>query len=171
MTVPRPMRPALTALGLLPAVLWGLSLAQPPAATSLGLDESWRIGLTLATKLGLSFGRDIVFTFGPLGFALKGAPDPALAIATALFTALLAAAAAGGVWSALAGRGGALLKIVAVAVVVFVASNVTLDYAALIGVVALLVRAGRYPAAAPLVGLVIGAVALAGLLSKYTLGL
>ncbi|HEV2740942.1 MAG TPA: hypothetical protein VGU66_20460 [Candidatus Elarobacter sp.] len=171
MTVPRPMRPALTALGLLPAVLWGLSLAQPPAPTSLGLDESWRIGLTLATKLGLSFGHDIVFTFGPLGFALKGAPDPALATATALFTALLAAAAAGGVWSAVAGRGGALLKLVAVAVVVFVASNVTLDYAALIGVVALLVRAGRYPAAAPLVGLVVGAVALAGLLSKYTLGL
>ena len=171
MTVPPPMRLAFTALGLLLAALWGLSLAQPPEATSLGLDESWRIGLTLATEHGLRFGRDIVFTFGPLGFALKGSPDPSLAIPTALFTALLAAVAAGGVWSAVAGRGAWLLKLALVAIVVFVATNVNLDYAALIGVVALLVRAGRYPAAAPLVGLVVGAVALAGLLSKYTLGL
>ncbi|MDP9106394.1 MAG: hypothetical protein M3N49_10740, partial [Candidatus Eremiobacteraeota bacterium] len=91
MTVPRPMRLAVTALGLLLAALWGLSLVQPPLPTSVGLDESWRIGLTMAAELGLRFGQDVVFTFGPLGFALQGIPDPALAGATAAVTALLAA--------------------------------------------------------------------------------
>ncbi len=170
MTLTRPTRFAVTAFGLLLAVGWGLSLAQPPLPTSPGLDESWRIGLTLATEHGLRFGRDLVFTFGPLGFALQGIPEPALAGVTALVTALLATVAAGGVFSAVAGRGRLPLKLVAVAALVFVATNVTLDYAALIGVVALLMRAGRYPRAAPVVGLVVGAVGLIGLLSKYTLG-
>ena len=164
------MRLTVTALGLLLAVVWGLSLAQPPLPTSVGLDESWRIGLTLATEQGLRFGQDVVFTFGPLGFALQGVPDPALAVATACVTALLAAVAAAGLWSAVAGRAGIPLKLAVVAIVVFVATNVSLDYAALFGVLALLVRAGRYPAAAPLVGLVVGVVGLVGLLSKYTLG-
>jgi hypothetical protein len=167
----RPLRLAVTALGLLLAVLWGLSLAQPPQATSVGLDESWRVGLTLATELGLRFGQDVVFTFGPLGFALQGVPDPALAVATACVTALLAAVAVAGLWSALAGRAGIPLKLALIAIVVFVATNVSLDYAALFGVLALLVRAGRYPAAAPYVGVVVGVVGLLGLLSKYTLGI
>lgn len=33
-----------------------------------GLDDSWKAGLNMARVLGLQFGRDIVFTFGPLGF-------------------------------------------------------------------------------------------------------
>lgn len=33
-----------------------------------GLDPSWRIGLNMATINNFQFGKDIVFTFGPLGF-------------------------------------------------------------------------------------------------------
>jgi hypothetical protein len=33
-----------------------------------GLDASWQAGLSLATDRGLSFGHDVVFTYGPLGF-------------------------------------------------------------------------------------------------------
>jgi hypothetical protein len=33
-----------------------------------GLDLSWTAGLDLATSHGLGYGRDIVFTYGPLGF-------------------------------------------------------------------------------------------------------
>jgi hypothetical protein len=33
-----------------------------------GLDDSWEVGLNLARISGLQFGKDIVFTFGPLGF-------------------------------------------------------------------------------------------------------
>jgi hypothetical protein len=165
------MRSAASAAGALAAVLWGLSLVRPPAPTGPGLDQSWRIGLTLATEHGLRFGQDVVFTFGPLGFALQGIADPPLAAATAAVNALLAAVAAVGVWSALSGRGSPVVRVLGAAAVVVFATNVTLDYVAAIGVVALLVRAGRYPRAAPWVGLGVGAVALVGLLSKYTLGL
>ena len=33
-----------------------------------GLDPSWATGLNMAAARGMAFGRDIVFTFGPLGF-------------------------------------------------------------------------------------------------------
>ena len=33
-----------------------------------GLDASWELGLNMAKKQGLIFGRDVVFTYGPLGY-------------------------------------------------------------------------------------------------------
>jgi hypothetical protein len=33
-----------------------------------GVDSSWAVGLQMATRQGLDFGRDIVFTYGPLGW-------------------------------------------------------------------------------------------------------
>jgi len=36
-----------------------------------GLDASWNGGLAMATESGLQFGRDVVFSYGPLGF-LRG---------------------------------------------------------------------------------------------------
>jgi hypothetical protein len=169
--VPRPLPLARTAFGLLLATAWGLSLVKAPAPSGPGLDESWRIGLTLAAEHGLRFGQDIVFSFGPLGFALQGVPAPDLAVPALVVNLLLAATAAAGVWTAVGGRGKALLKAAFVAIVVFVATNVTLDYVAVIGVVALLMRAGRHPRAAPFVALAVGVVGLIGALSKYTLGL
>ena len=35
---------------------------------SIGLDASWKIGLELAIKNNLIFGKDIVFTYGPLSY-------------------------------------------------------------------------------------------------------
>ena len=37
-------------------------------APSPGLDPSWLAGLYMATHNGLTFGRDVAFTYGPLGF-------------------------------------------------------------------------------------------------------
>ena len=37
-------------------------------APLVGLDPSWTAGLAMATKEGLHFGNEIVFTYGPLGF-------------------------------------------------------------------------------------------------------
>lgn len=52
-------------LGALVALLgWGLSINPP----SVGLDSSWNGGLAMAVEEGLLWGRDIVFTYGPLGF-------------------------------------------------------------------------------------------------------
>ncbi len=50
--------------GLLAVVTWPVADLAPQA----GLDPSWAAGLYMAAHQGLDFGRDIVFTFGPLGF-------------------------------------------------------------------------------------------------------
>jgi hypothetical protein len=44
-----------------------------PKGIELGLDPSWRYGLSHATEQGLIFGKDIIFTYGPLGFLVEGA--------------------------------------------------------------------------------------------------
>jgi len=34
---------------------------------SAGIDNSWRIALEMAYQKGLIFGKDIIYTYGPLG--------------------------------------------------------------------------------------------------------
>jgi hypothetical protein len=58
------------------------------ATAKIGIDVSWIVGLHLAARRELLFGRDIVFTFGPLGFL--GSPQPYIAwtsVAALLFVA------------------------------------------------------------------------------------
>ena len=50
--------------GLLAVVTWPVGDLAPQA----GLDPSWAAGLYMAAHNGLDYGRDIAFTFGPLGF-------------------------------------------------------------------------------------------------------
>lgn len=45
-------------------LVWRPAL-HPPGA---GLDAGWNAGLTMAVERGLQFGREIVFSYGPLGF-------------------------------------------------------------------------------------------------------
>jgi hypothetical protein len=52
-------------LGLVVAVLTFPTL---PLTPTPGLDPSWGAGLQMATHDGLVFGRDVIFTYGPLGF-------------------------------------------------------------------------------------------------------
>jgi hypothetical protein len=53
------------ALGVIVALLgWRVGF-HPPWS---GLDPSWTAGLAMATKEGLHFGTQVVFTYGPLGF-------------------------------------------------------------------------------------------------------
>lgn len=49
--------------------LW-LALIRFPAGPATGLDPSWRMVLGYALEHGWQFGRDIIFTYGPLGFLL-----------------------------------------------------------------------------------------------------
>ena len=53
-----------------------LVLAWPIRSTfpRLTIDISWQLGLHQAVAEGLRFGRDIVFTYGPLGFLAKPTP-------------------------------------------------------------------------------------------------
>jgi hypothetical protein len=52
-----------------------ISLPDAPRSYGTGLDPSWILGLNLAHAQGLIAGRDIVFTYGPLGYLLY--PEPA----------------------------------------------------------------------------------------------
>ena len=47
-----------------------LSFPIPILPMELGLDYSWMAGINFAMYSGLVFGRDIMFTYGPLGFVL-----------------------------------------------------------------------------------------------------
>jgi hypothetical protein len=57
------LKAALLALAVL--FLLPFRFCEPPLQ---GLDPSWRLALHLAVQQGMTFGRDIAFTYGPLGF-------------------------------------------------------------------------------------------------------
>jgi hypothetical protein len=51
--------------GLIVALLgWGIGFQSPGP----GIDPSWNAGLAMAVDQGLHFGKEVVFTYGPLGF-------------------------------------------------------------------------------------------------------
>jgi hypothetical protein len=152
-------------------LVWAVYLVQPPLVATTGLDQSWRIGLTLAVRHHLQFGRDILFTFGPLGYVLQGMPDRTLAASSAAISLAVALIVAWGVWIALQGRSGLLQKAALVAGLLTLTTFVSLDYAAVFGAVAILARASRFPRLAVWTGAAIGLLALFGALSKYTLAL
>jgi hypothetical protein len=59
----------LVLVGLLSALSWPFTYVKGGA----GLDNSWVVGLSFAVAHGLAFGRQVIFTYGPLGFALNPA--------------------------------------------------------------------------------------------------
>lgn len=62
---PRRWLSTIGALGAIVALLgWRVGM-NPPGP---GLDSSWNAGLAMAVDEGLSFGKDVVFSYGPLGF-------------------------------------------------------------------------------------------------------
>lgn len=73
--------------------VWPVNSVHPSA----GLDTSWKIGLHLAAAHGLVFGRDVTFTYGPLGFLTQpltvNSTTGALSIAFSLLVWLALAAA------------------------------------------------------------------------------
>jgi hypothetical protein len=70
-SIPRPptwlraVHPPTWVLGAIVALMtWRVGM-NPPAP---GLDASWNAGLAMAVEDGLRFGKDVVFSYGPLGF-------------------------------------------------------------------------------------------------------
>jgi hypothetical protein len=45
-----------------------------PTAIKVGLDPSWQYAISRAAADGLIFGRDVIFTVGPFGYLINGAP-------------------------------------------------------------------------------------------------
>src|ERR1700730_1906518 len=60
-------------------ILWIIlaSFPVPPFGLGSGLDASWGYALNMAHAQHLVFGKDFIFTFGPLGYLT--CPDPDLA--------------------------------------------------------------------------------------------
>jgi hypothetical protein len=58
-------------------IMWLLVAALPqlPAPIEDGVDASWNLALNMIHDQRLSFGRDIVYTSGPLGYLLTPEPD------------------------------------------------------------------------------------------------
>jgi hypothetical protein len=69
----------------LTALTWPVTSVTPSA----GLDNSWQAGLSLALARGLVFGRQVVFTYGPLGLVT----EPRAVTGGTLVLGLLGAAA------------------------------------------------------------------------------
>jgi hypothetical protein len=61
---------------------------------TLGLDPSWQAVLEYAASHHFQFGRDIVFTYGPLGFLVSHISQGQLLVARVVFALLLSAAVA-----------------------------------------------------------------------------
>lgn len=57
-----------TGLGALAALLAVMTWPDVSPAVGTGLDNSYLGGLAMAQKMGLDFGSEILFTYGPLGF-------------------------------------------------------------------------------------------------------
>lgn len=45
-----------------------------PGPIRIGLDPSWSYAISKAAEDGMIFGKEIIFTFGPLGYLFKGVP-------------------------------------------------------------------------------------------------
>jgi hypothetical protein len=73
-----------------------LCLRIPQTSLTTGLDDSWGGVLIFAHEHGLQFGRDIAFTYGPLGIFSVSAFSPAMAWPRMIFEVLLSCGVAAG---------------------------------------------------------------------------
>jgi len=55
-------------VGIIFAVCCIVTFPRPLVIAQVGLDPAWMLGLHVAVSDGMIFGRDVLFTYGPLGF-------------------------------------------------------------------------------------------------------
>src|SRR4051812_11003630 len=118
--LPRPAAPQLPAAALLVGfavlVLAWTPIGRVPTA---GPDPSWQGALHMAASSGLVWGRDLVFTYGPLGFLqTPGFWTSTTGTLAVLYQVAVGLALATALWSigrrSFGGLGAALLAIVAI---------------------------------------------------------
>ena len=91
-----------------------------PDLPTVGLDASWRYALNEAVARRLIFGRDLVFTYGPLGFVSARMYHPATYGLMVGFCGFLLSAVFSGCLSLVRGRGAYALLLLPLALVNFV---------------------------------------------------
>jgi hypothetical protein len=87
---------SLTATGLFVLTLFAVIVPFAPLMPSAGLDPSWRFAMNEAVHLGLRFGTDIMFTFGPYAAIYTREYHPATDTLMLLGSSYLAASFAAG---------------------------------------------------------------------------
>jgi hypothetical protein len=157
---------------LLAAVLF-VRCFHPLDGAGVGLDSAWSIGLAEAAAKHLAFGRDVAFTFGPLGYLVVGVALPANAservayqAAIALLIAVLAA------WEFLAAR--TIFQKVAFAALVLILAELWRDETELTMLALLLlwtIPPFRGRAVAPPWAFALGAFSGLVSLTKFTVGI
>lgn len=135
-----------------------------------GLDSGWQLGLSWARTLGLRWGDDLIFTYGPLGSLAAPVPLSAALVWQALLAQVLALAlVAFACWS-LTGPRGSWLRLIVMILVTAAAASSGLATALFIGVVlsavALAVRSPRAHQVVWLLGLIAGI----SVLIKFNMG-
>jgi hypothetical protein len=142
-----------------------------PYPASTGLGGSWQAGLTEASMRGLVFGRDIIFTYGPLGYLGVGIGTEAsypriwvFAFVLALVLAVLVAYCAG--------EKGALPQGVAFVLVILIClvDILPIDIVSIALIVAFTLPQFRAEKAAPLSALILGLACGLALLMKFNMG-
>lgn len=168
-------RPAVCRIALFPLLLWCFLVAFPalPPPGGLGLDPSWVLGINQAHVQGLVMGRDLVWTYGPLGFLSDPNPIgqhmwPAFLYRILMYLLWCAGLTRLCLWLMPSGRGVwiALLFGIAAALDPFLASD-HLEAASLVLALVILLDESRWK---PLELLLLSLLAATAMLVRYNLG-
>ncbi len=142
-----------------------------PPLVSTGVDGSWQLALTEAHLAGLAFGRDIVFTYGPLGYLVAGSAVWSAYRGMVAFAFALAALCALAVAINLTGRASFAVKCAFVIAIAFAVTEAWTPDVFLLSLMLLWVspwtRAARGSAPAVAIGFLSGL----ALLVKFNLGI
>ena len=161
---------AWSARGLAAAVIFLRSFF-PPWTAATGLDPSWQVAITEASSRGLLFGRDIIFTFGPLGYLGIGAASPATYEQMLFFAVGISALLSGLAIYETLESGTLVQKIAFLAIILFCLVDVsTIEQLAWVFMLAWTLREFRAERASPLLALLLGLLSGTVLLVKFNVG-
>lgn len=149
-----------------------LAIRTPQHARS-GLDAAWSLALSVAHTDRLVFGRDIAFTFGPLGYLVIGIPTTAVLGDIARFSALVAIVYAGCAYVAISSPMSITQRIALTAVLIALAASPSgADYLLFFAFLAALgARSLRTPRRMVASALALGTLAGVAAMTKFTLAI
>jgi hypothetical protein len=135
----------------------------------VGLDASWAHALSMAHSQGLSFGRDLVFTFGPLGYMFYPVPGDVSAVSAFSYVWLVYAGFLASllvIWRALGTRLPVLVSWIALSFAMLLSQlpfermQVCFLGVVVAAIVSEQTKAGRFPTGAAVAGTVSGVMLL-----------
>lgn len=157
----------------LAALFIALVAIRIPQHARPGLDAAWSLALSVAHTNHLVFGRDIAFTFGPLGYLINGISTAGVIVDLARFTVSVALIYAIIAITAICSPMSLAQRVVlSIAVLCLAASPTGDDYLLLFAFLAALgARSLRTPRRSVAVAFVLGTIAGIAAMTKFTLAI